>query len=140
MNSIPCPVCGTQSAPVSRQTVKAILVPTALARLAECEYFFCSERDCTIVYFSQDGLSTFTKSDVKMRIGVKETEDPVALCYCFGYTQNSVRDEYEATGNSTVVDIIAQHIEAHRCACDINNPSGKCCLGHVSKYVQGLMK
>jgi hypothetical protein len=39
--------------------------------------------------------------------------------------------EIESTGASTAVDRIRRHIDAGRCACEVRNPRGACCLGDV---------
>ena len=50
--------------------------------------------------------------DVTVRVGLKETEPPVPLCYCFGHTAESVRDEIVATGRSTVPERITVEVQA----------------------------
>jgi hypothetical protein len=53
------------------------------------------------------------------------------LCYCFGESEASIRDEIAETGRSTAVERIRAHIAAGRCACELRNPRGACCLGDV---------
>jgi len=36
-------------------------------------------------------------------------------------------------GKSTVARRIMVEVEAGRCACEVKNPSGKCCLGDVTR-------
>jgi hypothetical protein len=40
--------------------------------------------------------------DLRIRVGIKENEPAIPICYCFGHTIDSVRAEIEATGQSTV--------------------------------------
>lgn len=134
-----CPQCARAGQPVETQTLKALLCPDALARLhVEASYLFCATPACPLVYFAADAASVYDKSEVEVRVGLKETEAPIPLCYCFGHTQTSVREELERTGRSSVVASITAHIRAGRCGCDVNNPSGTCCLGTVTRAVKEL--
>jgi hypothetical protein len=100
-------------------------------------YSFCRTSQCDVVYFSNSHASKrFRKTDLKVRVGIKETDDPIPLCYCFGHTAASIREEIEQTGTSTVVESIRRDIQAGRCQCEIRNPSGKCCLAEVTSAVR----
>jgi hypothetical protein len=57
------------------------------------------------------------------------------LCYCFGEGEAGIRDEIHATGASHAVERIRAHVEAGRCACEVRNPRGVCCLGDVGAAV-----
>lgn len=128
-----CRRCGQKGKPVARRTMEHLLAESALARL-ECEpYCFCETPTCAVVYFSNEADSYFHKGDVKVRVGLKETEDPVPICYCFGVTEKMVLDEIAATGRTTIPDFIKAQVKAGRCACEVKNPSGRCCLGVVTK-------
>ena len=132
-----CLECGGHGQAVERMTLKALLRPDALARLDAGGYRFCPTPRCPVVYFGEGAASVYHKPDLKVRVGRKETDSPIPLCYCFGHTVGSVREEIAATGHSTVVAVITAHIQAGRCGCDVNNPSGHCCLGEVNKAVKG---
>lgn len=134
-----CPECGVAGRSVETLTLKALLCPDALARLeVGIPYFLCATATCSVVYFIREGASIYHKSDVEVRVGFKESDDPIPLCYCFGHTRASVREEIERTGNSSASASITAHIKAGRCGCDVNNPSGACCLGEVNKAVKEL--
>ena len=60
------------------------------------------------------------------------------LCYCFGETEAGIRSELREHGRSDVVQRIRGHIAAQRCACEIRNPRGVCCLGDVIAAVKRL--
>jgi len=112
----------------------------ALARLKNAEYFFCVTATCPVVYFSGEAESLFDKGEVKVRVGLKETEDPVPVCYCFGITERMIRQQIAATGRTTIPQYIREQVRAGRCACEIKNPSGRCCLGAVMKIVCKALK
>ncbi|MBI3949387.1 MAG: (2Fe-2S)-binding protein [Acidobacteria bacterium] len=112
-----------------------LLKEPALARLADYSYYFCAMPTCSVVYFSNEADSYFHRDDVKVRIGLKETEDPVLICSCFGFTEKMVLDEIRENGYSTIPDTIRAEIKAGNCVCEIKNPSGNCCLGAVTQVV-----
>lgn len=135
-----CRLCGRKGKPVARRTMEHLLVESAVARLTDHPHFFCATPTCPVVYFSNEADAYFYKSDVRVRVGVKETEDPVPICYCFGITEKMVRDEIASTGRTTIPDYIKAQVRAGRCACEIMNPSGRCCLGVVTEVVLRALK
>jgi len=96
---------------------------------------FCRTPSCEIVYYGGDGRA-IAKRDVPVRVGLKEREDPIPLCYCFGFSRADVREELAAGGQCTIPARIAAEVRAGRCACEIKNPSGACCLGEVNRAVE----
>jgi len=133
-----CHHCGARGQKVGRETMEALLTPKALNRLEAGTHFFDSSPDCEIVYFSNEHDSYFKIGDVRVRVGIKESEPPIRICYCFGHTVESARSEIQATGRSTVAAEITKEIKAGHCACEVKNPSGRCCLGEVNKAVRKL--
>lgn len=112
-----------------------LLKPNQRLRADE-QFLFCATPSCEVAYFSITGETVFGKQDVRVRIGIKEQEDPIPVCYCFGHTRASVWREIEQTGHSTVVASIKEAVQHGRCECEIQNPSGKCCLGEVTRAAQ----
>lgn len=104
------------------------------------QYHFCETPTCEVVYFSNETGQYFNKKDVRVRVGIKETQDPISICYCFNHTVASAREEIACTGSSTVVASITAEIKAGNCACEIKNPSGRCCLGEVNKVLKALLR
>ena len=135
-----CPMCGQTGRSVARETMRHMLKPELIDRMGERNYRFCSSPDCRVVYFAESASSIFTTDDLHVRVGLKEREDPIPICYCFGHTAASAHDEIARTGRSTVVASITAEIKAGRCACETTNPAGSCCLGDVSKVVKELLK
>ena len=134
-----CPNCGQTGRSVAQQTLRHLLKPELINSLGEQDYRFCANPDCRVVYFAQSEDRRFTTDDLRVRVGLKERTDPIPICYCFGHTVASARDEIARTGRSTVVASITAEIKAGRCACETTNPSGGCCLGEVSKVIKELM-
>src|SRR5260370_18512794 len=92
-----CSSCNGQGRPVSRKTVLLMLKPELLERAMHGSHSFCSARDCSIVYFEDKGGQQFTVDDLQIRVGLKVNDDPIPLCYCFGFDENHIRDEIERT-------------------------------------------
>jgi hypothetical protein len=133
---IPCPANGAASKRVPALTVRSLLRKLPLA-MPDTQYYFCDSPDCDVVYFAFDPQAPrFRLQDLTVRVGVKETTDPIAVCYCFGFTRQDIQEEIRVTSQSTIAERIAAEVEAGRCACEIKNPSGKCCLGDVRRTVK----
>lgn len=133
-----CPECGTSGLKVDLITVKALLKPSALRHLEGKDYHFCPSADCKIVYFDSSSDSRFRKADLLIRIGRKESEDPIPICYCFDFTLADVRSDLERRGESDIPETIAQEIGAGHCACEVKNPEGSCCLGNVREAMKRI--
>ncbi len=125
-----CPQCGRADQPVDRATVQALLKPESLSQVNGGQYMFCETPHCPVVYYAADGTQ-FRKEHVRVRVGVKETEDPVPVCYCFGVTERMIHEEIQRTGRSSASTRIRSEVKAGNCRCEVENPSGQCCLGEV---------
>lgn len=119
--------------------MKHTVQPWHLELVNKPGFRFCCSANCDVVYFHPDG-DRLRKPDVRVRVGLKETEDPVPVCYCFGFTEKMIFDEVRATGKSTVPQRITTEIKAGHCACEIRNPQGSCCLGNVTAAIKRAME
>jgi hypothetical protein len=133
----PCASCGAVGRAVSDQTIEAILTPPQAVWLQGVVRRFCGTPSCEVVYYGDDGR-VVTKNELPIRVGVKENEDPIPLCYCFGFSVADVRREIAETGRSTLAARITAGVRAGNCACETRNPSGRCCLGEVNRTVRQL--
>lgn len=130
-----CPASGTKGKPVTLQTVKVLLTETALRRINYSAHRFCPEPSCDVVYFDAEGSSYLT-SDVRVPVWQKEPFGDRMVCYCFGESERSIRAEIQTAGRSQAIDRVRAHIAARRCACEVRNPRGACCLGDVTAAVK----
>lgn len=130
-----CVLCGTTGNRVDSLTVKALLTESALSRFEPAEYRFCSDSNCNIVYFTESGRA-FSKADLRVPVWHKELAGRRTICYCFGESEAGIADEIDRTGRSTAVERVRAHIAADRCACEVRNPRGACCLGDVTAAVE----
>jgi hypothetical protein len=130
-----CPRCGEVGRVVADETIQAILKRGAATPLLALERRFCKTRSCKVLYYGADGRFV-EKGAAVVRIGVKETEDPIPLCYCFNFSRADVQREVAEAGSSSIPARITAEVKAGRCACEVKNPSGACCLGEVNKAVK----
>jgi NAD(P)H-nitrite reductase large subunit len=121
-------------------TVRSLVRHLSL-QMAGTQYYFCEARDCDVVYFASDAQAPiFRRQDLLVRVGAKAEADPIQICYCFGFTRQDIEKEIAETGRSTVPDRIAAEVKAGNCACELKNPSGKCCLGDVTRVVRDSLR
>lgn len=132
-----CPVCGDVGRKLGRITLKALLRPEALARLSAPDHRFCGSTSCRVVYF---GLGeVFRREDVLVPVFQKEPAGERTVCYCFAVSEHDIRREIEARSRSTAVERITALVKSDRCACEVRNPQGTCCLGNVMGAVKAAL-
>lgn len=132
-----CASCAERGSPVQLQTVKALLTEVALRRLQLTHYRFCANATCETVYFGDAG-DQFGTADIRVHVWQKQPGGGRLLCYCFGETEADIRRDLLEHRRTDVVARIREHIAAQRCACDIRNPRGACCLGDVMAAVKRI--
>lgn len=127
-----CPQCGQKGKSVATLTVKSLVKDHA--GITPGDYLFCRTPACEVVYFSERQL--FRKPELKVRVGLKETGDPIPLCYCFDYLRSDIVADIEEKGSTNILERIKSEVAAGHCACEVKNPSGACCLGDVTRAIQ----
>jgi copper chaperone CopZ len=130
-----CPRCGEEGKPVKPITLQSLLKPDPLTRVGAIPYRFCGSEHCDIVYFPEPGGAAFTKEELAIRVGIKETTPPRHVCYCFNHTIEEIEGEVRRTGKTTVLDSIKTRMK-EACWCETKSPLGSCCLATVSEYVK----
>jgi hypothetical protein len=133
-NTAECPVSRTKGVTVELQTVKAVLTNAALRRVTAAAHWFCADPECDIVYFTDDG-TTYATRDIRVPVWQKEPVGARTVCYCFGENEADIRAEIAISGASDAFERVKTHIKASRCACEVRNPRGICCLGDVGAAV-----
>jgi len=98
-------------------------------------YRFCRDPACEVVYFNGTD-QVFVADDLRVPVWQKEPAGARMLCYCFGENEADMRREIVEFGTSQAVERIRAHITAGRCACELRNPRGACCLGDVVSAVK----
>ncbi len=125
-----CPACGARGSDLDEITLKALLRPAAMARRSETQHRFCATRSCPVVYFGKE--EKFSRDDLTVPVFQKETDPARPVCYCFDLSERDIREEISRTGQSTATRRIKALIQMNRCACELRNPQGSCCLGNVA--------
>ncbi len=63
---------------------------------------------------------------------------PDMVCYCFEWTNEKMREELKTVGETRALEDIKAKMVDPGCNCEVLNPSGKCCLGDVTKSIKHL--
>ena len=130
-----CPQCGEKGSSVTLATVGAMVkIEVEAVRLSAGAYKLCHNLSCPVVYFAPEII--IEKADLRVPINFKEKNYEGPVCYCFNHTVASIRTEIESQGRSTVNERITREVKAGRCACEVKNPAGTCCLGDVTRVVR----
>lgn len=83
------------------------------------------------MYFFPETDIMIDKAELTVRVGLKETEEPITVCYCFQHTKSDIELDFAENGRSTIEQDIRQKVKTKQCSCEIMNPKGRCCLGDV---------
>ena len=124
-----CPGCKKPGEHVSTTTLLHQLTTPWQHPIAENDYYFCSQIDCDVVYFSTRG-HPFDCTQLRQSVGQKSTEATRTLCYCFDIRQS---DLYDAKSTKKCREFVIEKTRSKACACDTRNPSGRCCLRDFPK-------
>jgi len=130
-----CPVSGSPGKPVKWLAVAALVAGRVPPKQ---EFWLCRDPDCEVVYFSSCG-EPITVRDVSVIPGFKTSADDL-VCYCFQHRRGEIAAQLQATGETSIPEAIKQEIQAGNCACEVRNPSGKCCMGEVQATVAELKR
>jgi len=103
-------------------------------------YRFCESLGCEVVYFSERSDEVFTKGQLSVPVGVKEASGDRPLCYCFGHSIASIKEEIRTKGHSDASEDVRKRMQDPGCRCETENPSGSCCLGSVTKGIKIAQK
>lgn len=132
-----CSRCGVRGNDLGEITLKALLRPAALERRSEERHKFCATPACPVVYYGTE--ETFTRDDITVPVFQKETIAGRTVCYCFAVSRSDVDDEVAATDRSTASVRIKALVQADRCACELRNPQGSCCLGNIAALEREIL-
>jgi hypothetical protein len=132
-----CAACHGTGKPVESLTVKALLTASKLSRFEPAQYRFCPDANCQVVYFARCA-QMFRTGDLRVPVWQKQAAGQRTVCYCFGENEADIRAEIARDGQSRAVERVREHIVAGRCACEVRNPRGACCLGDVAMAVDRM--
>jgi hypothetical protein len=133
-----CPRCAEKGKPVSLATVGSMVKKAVAAKkLSRATYKLCRNVGCPVVYFAP--AIAIEKTELRVPVNFKENNYDGPVCYCFDYTVASIRGEIQSTGRSTAKAVITKEVQAGRCACEVKNPAGTCCLGDITRTARAVM-
>jgi hypothetical protein len=135
-----CPACSGRALKVEPLTVRALIKPGLEDKVAEETYLYCPSPSCDVVYSSVTTTGQrFLRSDVRVRVGEKESAPPIHVCYCFDWTVGDIQCEIERSSMTSIPERIKEKIKQGFCHCETMNPRGICCLGAVNRAVEVVM-
>ena len=124
----PCPTCGADARPVRRETLyHQVRYPDNLT-IAEANYFFCTNPDCEVGYFTEQG-SRFLKSQLREELHINAGW----LCYCFDISKADYQTALDNHNADEIKDFVIEQTKTGSCACASRNPSGQCCLADFKR-------
>lgn len=129
-----CPSCGLEGRRIFEVTLKSLLRPLALERRSESTHRFCAEASCPVVYFGR--TERFERPDLIVPVFQKESMPERLVCYCLGITEEEIRREAGAGRATSLERRIRDLVARDRCACELRNPQGSCCLGNVNRILR----
>ena len=64
--------------------------------------------------------------------------DQELVCYCFGYTELDIKNDFTENGHSTIIDRIISEKKNGNCKCDSTNPKRRLCLNDIRQVVSSI--
>ena len=116
-----CPINGMEYAKVSPKTIAHHIRDSWNWSPEGRTYYFCDDPECDVVYFADDD-TVIPSSQLRAKVGIKDSSDNAMLCYCFGVTRG------EARADPRIKEYVIQQTKLGLCSCETSNPSGRCCL------------
>jgi len=121
-----CPLNGEPYPVIETKTLLQHVKQPWRRETTDQTFYFCQDSECSVIYFSDDDV-IIEQDDVRTRVGEKERTEQATLCYCFGI-------EYgDYAKNPELKAFVVEKTQQKYCACEIRNPSGRCCLKHFVK-------
>ncbi len=130
-----CPASGSEGKSVDWTTVAALTLGPVPPRQ---DFRLCTDPQCEVVYYGSAGAVLRT-GDLTVQPGFKTGSDGL-VCYCFLHREADIARQLRARGSTDIFDSIQRQVQAGNCACEVRNPSGKCCLGEVQNAIHRLEK
>jgi hypothetical protein len=124
-----CPCNRLEGAEVTTKTIFHHIKQPWLWQHKDIRYFFCEDPNCDVVYFGEDH-STITKSQLRTQVGIKELSNDTPACYCFDVSKT------DALNDPEIRKYVISQTKQAQCACDVRNPSGRCCLKDFPRSIE----
>jgi hypothetical protein len=96
-------------------------------QIKEDNYFFCPSMQCNTGYFSS---SIFIP---KQQLRAFKPHRQKMLCYCFDISESLYLSALESEASESIKAFVVQQTKSGTCACEVRNPSGRCCLADFKR-------
>lgn len=126
-----CPECGKPGTPIAARTAIAV---TSSPLPPRQPLFLCATPDCGLVYFGPEGARVPVTS-LRLRPTWKGGD---VLCFCFDHRQSELVAALVAGDGHDLSASIEARVKAGDCACELRNPTGRCCLPEVRRATAAL--
>ncbi len=83
--------------------------------------------ECDVMYFNERD-ETIHVERLRTEVGTKSRCPGDTVCYCFGVSSREAEDKPQLR------TYIAKQTKAGKCACEIRNPFGRCCLKDFRRW------
>lgn len=123
-----CPECGIACLSVAMKTIWHQVQYPDNQYIPVGDYAYCANPKCLVAYFSL--LKRIPKSNLNVFKGGQDA----MLCYCFDISTGAYQCAIQTNESVAIKAFVVQQTKAGICACDIKNPSGRCCLGDFKKH------
>ena len=133
-----CPDCGQRGITVAAHTVNALVIPERALAEGYPDGYVCKNRDCSTLYFFGSGIEAISRDEINVPAGFKASGVPQLVCYCYEHTREEIQEEYRSYGESAIEASIREKVNAGSCSCEVNNPTGRCCLSDVRATYKDL--
>lgn len=128
-----CPQCNLSCKSVEMRTLyHHVKSPKNLNIIAD-NYFFCTDKACSVGYFSQDDRK-IPLLDLRSFEDINSDQ----ICYCFDINKTSYLAALTDQSADSLINFIIEKTKSGDCACEIRNPSGRCCLAKFKQLEKSL--
>ena len=132
--ALPCPQCEYTGPVVGVGPVRPHLLAAVVG-----DWQYCTNLKCQVVYYL--GSEVVDSASVGTRVGLKATDKPTPVCFCFAHTRAELVEDLRAHGGvSEIKAEIKAAVADGQCACEHLNPSGKCCLVDVQRALKSFTR
>lgn len=128
-----CPECGKSCLPVKMQTMFHQIQSPDNQRIVEDDYAYCPNQACPVGYFSASSLIP------KLKLRAYQNGPQALLCHCFDVSQPVYQTAIQAGTHETIKAFVVQQTKVGNCACEIRNPSGRCCLADFTRLEKAMI-
>jgi len=124
-----CPACANTAIHVTTQTVLHNLqFPVNMSIDVDEQHFYCTNEVCDVGYFTGTG-AMINKTKLRSRDLLKQGW----LCYCFGISASAYGTALSSGKAGSIKTFVIQQTRQGSCACELRNPSGRCCLADFNR-------